>query len=272
MIDRLPFFLVLTAMILAALLFGAIKFANGGVAPPSAADKTTDAPTEAATRFEITNLDIMSETRDRPLFFENRREPPKAPPVDPNAGVTAPEPETGPSEFKLSAIVIDDDVHTALLTDNTGAVHRVAQGEKIGAWTLKSVTPESVTLVRGRRKQEVLLRTFEVPKPAAEPTRDQRRTQRRRRTNDAADRDRPPPAQPQASARSPEARRERMRARAERREQRRRLAEARTRDGAQAGAGGNGAANEAANGASNAAEPPLTSPPKEGGECGLSRC
>lgn len=256
MIDRLPFLLVVTAALLGSLLFGAIKYASGGVTKTTSNQQAVEPPEPEIIPFEVTPIDEMKETRDRPLFFANRREPKAADPAPIETGIKDPEIDAGPNEFRLSAVVIDDGAHTALLMDPTGAVHRVAEGGKIGAWVLKSVTAESVTLVNGGRAQEVQLRTFEPPLPAvpANPKGKRRAPQRAVADPDDAATKR---GGTKTAARTSEALRERMRQRQERRARRQKRATEQRSDDANEDRG-------------RAAQP--LSKPKTGGDCGLSRC
>ena len=190
MSDRLPLMLTLAGVVLVLLLLAAMKFA---VAPTTARVGGGDVVSEntvAMADFAIAPLETLAQTRDRPLFFLNRRYPPKTPPSDVQDEdvPSTDEPLETPSEFKLSAVIIENREPTALLANAAdGAVHRVKPGQAVGGWTLKSVEVDRVTLVRGTNAQELRLRTFESPAapPAPASTKAPSGASRTERTREA---------------------------------------------------------------------------------------
>ncbi|MCH9670914.1 MAG: hypothetical protein K0U93_05635 [Gammaproteobacteria bacterium] len=211
MIERLPLLLVACAMGLVLLLVAAVKFASGSENPEATqAQPNAEIAVPEPVAFSIKPIDQMNQTRERPLFYVNRREPPKVPTDATALQTPVSVPVEVPSEFKLSAVVITDEKYTALLTDAAGGMQRVQVGQEIGGWTLKSVNADSVTLQRGAKTQEVQLRTFETPVATPSSGRTPAAPPRRRTAANTSDGS-------AEVARTREQLRERMRQRAERR-------------------------------------------------------
>jgi hypothetical protein len=79
-------------------------------------------------------VDLLSDTRDRPLFSPHRRPPP--PPAPPPVRVVAPPPPVPPANIVLMAIVIDEDldgVPQAVVRTPEKAI-RARVGDEIAGW------------------------------------------------------------------------------------------------------------------------------------------
>jgi len=92
-------------------------------------------------------LDLLSDTRDRPLFSLHRRPPPPPAPQ-----FVAPAPKTPPPNIVLLAIVSDDGVAQAVVrTAGADEAIRARLGDEIAGWKLTHIEPRRLTLSSGDR-------------------------------------------------------------------------------------------------------------------------
>jgi general secretion pathway protein N len=123
-------------------------------------------PAEAArpTPFPWLTLDLLSATRDRPLFSPDRRgvepepevvEPEPEPEPEPEV---AAEPDTPPPRVRLAGVVISGPLRIAMLHDEEeDEVVRLREGQSFSDWTLVSVAPRSVVFRHGSQEHTVEL-------------------------------------------------------------------------------------------------------------------
>jgi hypothetical protein len=95
-------------------------------------------------------LDLLSDTRDRPLFSLRRRPPP--PPAPPLPQYVAPARETPPPNIVLLAIVSDDGVARAAVR-TAGADEAICArlGDEIAGWNVTHIEPRRLVLSSGDR-------------------------------------------------------------------------------------------------------------------------
>jgi hypothetical protein len=117
------------------------------VAPPAAAAPPTTAP-------RLKPLASYAETVARPLFSPIRRAP------APAASAVALGQVTG---LALSGIVISKNERHALIQHgHSGIARRVAEGEEIDGWTVRSIRRDGIVLQHGATEHELLLRDNEA--------------------------------------------------------------------------------------------------------------
>ncbi len=111
---------------------------------------------------EITALEALTETVDRPLFSIDRR--PFSPPDRPVQVVESRKPTTF-SQLVLSAVIINGPLRMALLQNpkQGAALIRAKEGQIVEGWLLKEVLPQRVVLQQGDQEQELVLRKFKPP-------------------------------------------------------------------------------------------------------------
>lgn len=130
----------------AALIAGTVWLA----APPgAAADSMT--------------MEVMKDTRDRPLFAPTRRPPPPPPAPAPTAEPVAeapveaaPEPPAPPTAV-LTGIVLGGELRLAVFQAD-GKVQTIRQGGDIEGWTIAEVHPRSITIERDGERTELHLK------------------------------------------------------------------------------------------------------------------
>ncbi|MGK0172546.1 MAG: hypothetical protein ACI9W2_004284 [Gammaproteobacteria bacterium] len=117
-------------------------------------------------------LALMTDTRERPLFFEARRYPePAVVGESPMTPVLAMEQTRqrplGP--IALSAIIITDDERVAIFRDaSENGTNRMQIGEEINGWTLVELMPQAAVFAQGSTRENVQLRSYDAaPTPSA---------------------------------------------------------------------------------------------------------
>lgn len=129
------------------------------------------APRAAADLPEIPSWEVPAppiskyvEIIERPLFTSDRRPPP--PDEQPVAETQQATPQTKP-DVHLLGIVITEGKRQALLQEGRDdKVVYAEPGVTVQGWTVESIEPEQVVLVLGDRREEIDLRTFDVPPTA----------------------------------------------------------------------------------------------------------
>jgi len=123
--------------------------------------------------FKLPAENTFAETTERPLFNEDRKPTPEAPPED-----AKPAPPTVPLNVSLTGVILTPQVHIALLHDN-GKNDQMSikegmplQGD-LGGWTLTKVKERSAMFKESSGDEvEVELSTAVAgPKPGAAPAR-----------------------------------------------------------------------------------------------------
>jgi hypothetical protein len=113
-------------------------------------------------------LELLSATRERPIFSASRRPPPVnaapatvaiAPPVQ------APKPPERPQLSLVGTIVNGDDGIAIFLDQNTRAPLRLRMGANYQGWMLRGIEARSVTL---QKDEDVAVLAF--PPPSSNPT------------------------------------------------------------------------------------------------------
>ena len=94
-------------------------------------------------------LDLLSETRDRPLFSLHRRPPP--PPAVPPPEFAALAPETPPPDIVLLAIVSHDGVAKAVVRTAEHKAICVRLGSEVAGWNVMHIEPRRLVLSFGDR-------------------------------------------------------------------------------------------------------------------------
>ncbi len=95
-------------------------------------------------------LDLLSATRDRPLFAPSRRPPPPpAPPVVRSVEVAAPVP--APSVLLLGIVAEASGARAMVRTDGSEKVVRARVGDEIGGWTVTQIEPRRLFLSKDDR-------------------------------------------------------------------------------------------------------------------------
>jgi hypothetical protein len=175
--------------------------------PPGLPPVTSTSPLAEST----SDLAVLTETVERPLFSSDRRPIPDAPPAPEPAVAAVPVGQGRPLVLELSAVVILADRRMALFQGASagGATLRADEGEQVDGWTLSQVRNDGVTLERNGESRELVLRTFK-PAQRATPVRESRRAPRRRTVGDGQDQqqqtvqqDAAPVPRPRQSLRSP---------------------------------------------------------------------
>jgi general secretion pathway protein N len=94
-------------------------------------------------------LDLLSETRDRPLFLPRRRPPP--PPALPSHQFAAPAPEAPLPDIVLLAIVRGDGVARAVVRTAEHKAICARLGSEIAGWKVTRIEPRRLALSFGDR-------------------------------------------------------------------------------------------------------------------------
>jgi hypothetical protein len=115
-------------------------------------------------------FDLLSDTRDRPLFSPHRRPPP--PPAPPPVRVVAPAPPAPPPSIGLMAILTDDGVPLAVVRTSEKAID-VRVGDEIAGWKVTQIEPRRLVLASDDR--EVSFDMFARGKVPPPPSRGPRR-------------------------------------------------------------------------------------------------
>jgi hypothetical protein len=139
---------------------------------PSSAPSTYDHPADQSKQPSSGNplwgipIKQLSATRDRPIFSPSRRPPPPPPIIDPPVVAvvrpTVKEPDR-PQLSLLGTIVNGDDGLGIFMDQTTKVPVRIRIGAAYQGWTLRTLQPGSVMLVKG---QESAVLVF--PKPASD--------------------------------------------------------------------------------------------------------
>jgi len=119
--------------------------------------------------FTLPALDEFSQTRERPLFADNRRPPIATAPVTP-VQAKAPLPPTpakrDPAGITLTAIVIVGKDRVALLrTSKASTTRRLRVGDKVNGWRVDSIGPDAVVITLDDERKTLPLRHFGPPPP-----------------------------------------------------------------------------------------------------------
>ena len=175
---------MLSALALAAGLTAELRYGTIALMAPVAnnaparvqrpdSDVSADKPPLDAGISQIPALAGLPETAQRPLFQADRRAPPAGSAPPPTAQVTAPVPSN--LNLVLSAIVFADEERVAYFVDpKTGGLMRVEEGKSTQGWRLETVKEDQVIMVRGERRETIVLRTYQPPPlEAAPPSRSQ---------------------------------------------------------------------------------------------------
>ena len=94
-------------------------------------------------------IDLLSDTRDRPLFSPHRRPPP--PPAPPPVRVVAAPPPVPPPNIVLMAIVTDDGVPQAVVRTHEKAIG-ARVGDEIAGWKVTQIEPRRLVLASDYRE------------------------------------------------------------------------------------------------------------------------
>ncbi|HUA55174.1 MAG TPA: hypothetical protein VMB81_23535 [Candidatus Sulfotelmatobacter sp.] len=130
--------IVAIAALLGVALFPWLRWATVTPAHAPAADA-------AATRAlpVLPPLDQLRETTDRPLFAPDRR-------PAPGARATA-----APLGLRLEGVIAIGAQRHAIIKRADGTTARVAEGDTVGAWTVRQITTDRVVLASGDRTIEL---------------------------------------------------------------------------------------------------------------------
>ena len=137
-----------------------------GVAGPASPDAQSGTARSGNPLWGIP-LELLSATRDRPIFSASRRPPPVnvAPPAVAVAPpVQAPKPPERPQLSLVGTIVNGDDGIAIFLDQNTRAALRLRMGADYQGWMLRQIEARSVTLQKG---EDVAVLAF--PPPSSNP-------------------------------------------------------------------------------------------------------
>ncbi len=104
----------------------------------------------------IADLDLYSETVERPVFYPERRPPEPEPEV---AVQTPPPPPPEPDvELTLVGVMLTEEGTAVLIRqEDTREVARLGLGEEVADWRLEQVRPQQVTLSQDGRTRELML-------------------------------------------------------------------------------------------------------------------
>ncbi len=155
------------AGLLAVLCVAEISLAVAAWRDRSPADETASARAPVAKTAEarlasglkMVPLASFAAFVERPLFLASRRPPPAAKPASSSgmANISAKGAIFGP--YKFTGIVVTPRVRIAFVTEmKTGKSRALAVGDKLGDWRCVAITPGSVTLERGDRREVIRLR------------------------------------------------------------------------------------------------------------------
>jgi general secretion pathway protein N len=129
----------------------------------------------------LPRLADLTATLDRPLFVPGRR-----PPAAAAVGEAPPVLQATTSasfSMELSAVVVSDGERSAYFVDaKSGKLTRLREGDALDGWTVRKVAPDSVLMVRGDERTEVVLRTFK-PAPGARRAKRSARKRPQRKTS-----------------------------------------------------------------------------------------
>lgn len=104
----------------------------------------------------IADLDLYSETVERPVFYPERRPPEPEPEVVAQAPPSPPpEPDV---ELTLVGVMLTEEGTAVLIRqEDTREVARLGLGEEVADWRLEQVRPQQVTLSQEGRTRELML-------------------------------------------------------------------------------------------------------------------
>lgn len=159
--------LLLSLAALAVVLAAEIRYGIGG-GDGRPAERPADVAVEhgSVPLFALADRDTFSETLDRPLFMPGRE--PYTVPAVPTETAAPAAVRPSASRYVLSAVIIVGDERIALLTDTaTGVARRVREGERVAGWRIDAIHDNSAVLRTGDTTEELYLRTFGPPAPAA---------------------------------------------------------------------------------------------------------
>jgi general secretion pathway protein N len=126
-----------------ALLLALMAIA-GSAASASAARAASDNPLAAQP------LELLSDTRERPLFAPTRRPPPPPPP--PVVERVAPPPAVPPPNVILLGVVTDENGPWAVVRSGSpDKIIRARLGEEIGGWQVTQIEPRRLVLTHDAR-------------------------------------------------------------------------------------------------------------------------
>lgn len=109
----------------------------------------------ATLEFKGRALQAFSETAARPVFFEGRRYPAVAKPVEPAPVAARPAPATTVSAegIKLLGVMLAGGTARALISVQAAPASWVAEGEKVQMWTVQAIRRNSVRLAANANSQ-----------------------------------------------------------------------------------------------------------------------
>jgi len=125
---------------------------TGAGAPPASV-----APMPRAAELQSPPLASFGAFVERPLFLASRRPPPvAAAPSSEAAEASARGVLFGP--YRFTGIVVTPRVRIAFVTESkTGRSIALAEGDKLGDWRCAEITPGTVTLEKGGRRERIEL-------------------------------------------------------------------------------------------------------------------
>lgn len=193
-----PLKLVLGGAIALTLAWGGYELQrdNRTLPPEPQADPAEVANTKVEVAQRIfAPLDEYTATRERPLFYADRKLPQEA-----QETAEEPQQKTPPRlpSFRLSAVVIENDQATALVETGEGETLHLEQGQSVSGWRLDRVEDTAIVMQSGRQRHRIELLKFEQPPPLQQAAQaNPRRPERRPRVNRRSRRGMLAPVEPQ---------------------------------------------------------------------------
>jgi hypothetical protein len=149
------------AVVLAGALLVELRLGSRPPLPSVAPQPAADLPEIPGWEVPVPPMSKYGEIIERPLFTSDRRPPP--PDEQPVAETQQVTPQTKP-DVRLLGIVITEGKRQALLQEGRDdKVVYAEPGVTVQGWTVESIESEQVVLVLGEQREEIDLRTFEVP-------------------------------------------------------------------------------------------------------------
>jgi hypothetical protein len=131
-------------VIASVFLFGSIALAADAASPADQSGAGLENPLASRT------LDILSATRDRPLFAPSRR-PPQPPAAVYRLAEAAPIAVPPPSVVLLGIVTEGSGAHAMVRTDASDKVVRARLGDQIGGWKVTEIEPRRLVLSNDNR-------------------------------------------------------------------------------------------------------------------------
>lgn len=149
------------AAILATVLLAELRLGGRLPLPSVEPHPAADLPEIPSWEVPVPPMSKYAEIIERPLFTSDRRPPP--PDEQPVAETQQATPQTKP-DLRLLGIVITEGKRQALLQEGRDdKVVYAEPGVTVQGWTVESIESEQVVLVLGEQREEIDLRTFDVP-------------------------------------------------------------------------------------------------------------